>query len=60
MRGFDAIDVLPGGVMAAPENLDLVVKVRILAGQLDLVDSNLKGVWGKTSPKDTRIPSGGV
>ena len=26
--------LLPGGVMVAPENLDLVVKVRILAGQL--------------------------
>ena len=25
--------LLPGGVMVAPENLDLVVQVRVLAGQ---------------------------
>ena len=29
----DNVILLPGGVMVAPENLDLVVQVRVLAGQ---------------------------
>ena len=32
--------ILPGGVMVAPENLDLVVLVRIQAGQLILKRPN--------------------
>ena len=39
--------LLPGGVMVAPENLDLVVQVRVLAGQLlyEQLQSDYFGGW---------------